>query len=231
MSNAAGALLDNKVYLLGGRESVSPSNLSDSFFVLDLSNKSKGWKRLPGYPGRARENAILVVQNNGVSPCLYLLGGQTETEEGVLSCLTDGYVYNPQLERWSSLGSDFPKGVCAAVVSGANHILLFQKDQGDTLHLKKENALWKYHTITQTLIKSELIPCTYDTMQVLQKGHSFVVIGSNATSGTNRLYSLQGDIVPLEKGLGVINILVIIGYFAVLAGIGIYFSRRQKSTK
>ena len=127
LSNAAGALLDNKVYLLGGRESVSPSKLSDSFFVLDLSNKSKGWKRLPRYPGRARENAILVVQNNGVSPCLYLLGGQTETEEGVSSCLTDGYVYNPQLERWSSLGSDFPKGVCAAVVSGANHILLFQK--------------------------------------------------------------------------------------------------------
>ena len=44
------------------------------------------------------------------------------------------------------------------------------------------------------------------------------------------MYSLQGDIVPLKKGLGTINILVIIGYFAVLAGIGIYFSRRQKST-
>lgn len=34
----------------------------------------------------------------------------------------------------------------------------------------------------------------------------------------------------MEKGLGLVNILVIIGYFAVLAGIGIYFSRRQKST-
>lgn len=94
----------------------------------------------------------------------------------------------------------------------------------------KENALWKYHTITQTLVKSECIPGTYDTMQVLQRNRSFVILGSNASSGTNRLYSLQGDIVPLEKGLGLVNILVIIGYFAVLAGIGIYFSRRQKST-
>ena len=67
-------------------------------------------------------------------------------------------------------------------------------------------------------------------MQVLQRNRSFVILGSNASSGTNRLYSLQGDIVPLEKGLGLVNILVIIGYFAVLAGIGIYFSRRQKST-
>ncbi|MCS3352101.1 hypothetical protein NXY06_13945 [Bacteroides uniformis] len=48
-----------------------------------------------------------MVQNNGVSPCLYLLGGQTETEEGLSSCLTDGYVYNPQLGKWSSLGSGF----------------------------------------------------------------------------------------------------------------------------
>ena len=230
LSNAAGALLDNKVYLFGGRKSVSPSRLSDSFFVLDLSNKSRGWKELPGYPGCVREDAILVVQNNGVSPCLYLLGGQTETEEGLSSCLTDGYVYNPQLGKWSSLGSDFPKGICAAVASGANHILLFQKEPEDTQHLKKENTLWKYHTITQTLVKSECIPGTYDTMQVLQRNRSFVILGSNASSGTNRLYSLQGDIVPLEKGLGLVNILVIIGYFAVLAGIGIYFSRRQKST-
>lgn len=64
----------------------------------------------------------------------------------------------------------------------------------------------------------------------LAKNRSFVILGSNASSGPNRLYSLQGDIVPLEKGLGLVNILVIIGYFAVLAGIGIYFSRRQKST-
>lgn len=70
-------------------------------------------------------------------PCLYLLGGQTETEEGLSSCLTDGYVYNPQLGKWSSLGSDFPKGICAAVASGANHILLFQKEPEDTQHLKK----------------------------------------------------------------------------------------------
>ena len=54
-------------------------------------------------------------------------------------------------------------------------------------------------------------------MQVLQRNRSFVILGSNARSGPNRLYRLQGDIVPLEKGLGLVNILVIIGYFAVLA--------------
>ena len=230
LSNAAGVLLDNKIYVLGGRKSLKPSDLSDSFLVLDLSNKSKGWKELPTYPGDARENAIFVVQNDGVSPCVYVLGGQKETEEGVSSCLTDGYVYNPQLNRWSSLGSGFPKGVCAAIVSGANHILLFQEESEDTLLYRKKNVLWKYHTITRTLIKSELIPCTYDIVQVLQKDRTFFIISNDLSSGTKKLYSLQGDIVPLKKGLGTINILVIIGYFAVLAGIGIYFSRRQKST-
>ena len=55
LSNAAGALLDNKVYLFGGRKSVSPSRLSDSFFVLDLSNKSedgKNYRAIGMRPGR-----------------------------------------------------------------------------------------------------------------------------------------------------------------------------------
>ena len=228
LSNAAGVLLDNKVYIIGGRESIKPFKLSESFFVLDLSNKERGWRELPVCPGGVRENAICVVQNNGVSPCLYLIGGQTE--ENSLSYLTDGYVYNPQLNRWSSLGSDFPKGLCAAISSGANHVLLFQKESGDTVQFKKENILWKYHTITQTLIKSEVIPYPYDIAKVLYRNQSFFIIGNDANFGTNKLYGLQGDIIPFKKGLGVVNILVIIGYFAVLAGIGIYFSRRQKNT-
>lgn len=36
LSNAAGVLLDNKVYIIGGRETIKPSKLSESFFVLDL---------------------------------------------------------------------------------------------------------------------------------------------------------------------------------------------------
>ena len=40
--------------------------------------------------------------------------------------------------------------------------------------------------------------------------------------------AFKGYIVPLEKGLGLVNILVIIGYFAVLAGIGIYFHGARK---
>ncbi|WP_455607981.1 hypothetical protein [Bacteroides rodentium] len=43
LSNAAGVLLDNKVYLLGGRKSVSPSRSTAAVFVLVLANKSRGW--------------------------------------------------------------------------------------------------------------------------------------------------------------------------------------------
>lgn len=227
LSNAAGTVVDNKVYLFGGRESIKPSRLSDSFFVLDLSNKSKGWKRLFGYAGSIRENAILVVQNNGVSSCLYLLGGQTEVEEGKSACLTDGYVYDPQLDRWDSLGSDFPENICAGAACGANHVLLFQQD---TSSLRHENIIWKYHTITHTLIKSDTIPYIRDIKQVWLENHSFVIVGTGSVSGDSRLCCVQGSIVSQRKGLGIINIIVIIGYFALLAGIGFYFSKRQKNT-
>lgn len=40
----------------------------------------------------------------------------------------------------------------------------------------------------------------------------------------------EGEIQPVKQGLGVINSLVIFFYFAVLAGIGFYFSKKQKDT-
>lgn len=233
LANAAGALLNNKVYIVGGRESIKPSRLSEHFFVLDLSNKREGWQKLPPCPVGLRENAVCVVQNDGVSPCIYLFGGCAETEAGLTDVLSDGYVYNPQLNRWSSLGSDFPKGLYAAISSGANHILFIQKDVAEDASaspMTTKNVLWKYHTITRTMINSGEIPCTYDVTGMLRKNQSIYIIGNDISSETGRILTLQGDIIPLEKGLGVINILVIIGYFAILAGIGIYFSRRQKST-
>lgn len=206
----------------------------------NTSDAIEGWNKewpslqeLPACPGGVRENAIYVVQSNGVSPCIYVFGGQTEKAEGTFDTLTDGYVYNPQLNRWNSLGSDFPQGLIAGVPSGANHILLFQeetrKDSIGSL-ITRKNILWKYHTITQTMIRAEEIPFTHQVTSVSQKNRSIFITGSEVTPETNRAYSLQGDIIPLEKGLGVVNILVIVGYFAILAGIGIYFSRRQKNT-
>ena len=103
---------------------------------------------------RDRDNAVCVVQSNGFTPCIYLFGGQVEKAE-----ILTGYVYNPQLDRWDSLGSDFPEGIKAAIPSGANHILLFtQGMEKDTIAsaesaIVEKNLLWKYHTITRTIIK------------------------------------------------------------------------------
>lgn len=233
LANATGVLLNNKVYIIGGRESMTPSILSEHFLMLDLSNKREGWQELSTYPGGVRENAACVVQNDGVFQCIYLFGGQREKEDGMTDVLTDGYVYNPQLNKWSLLGSDFPEGLYAGVSSGANHILFIQKEvEGNTIATPKvaKNVLWKYHTITQTMIKFGEIPYTYDIVSIWRKNNSIYIIGNEDCLNANKICTLQGDIIPLEKGLGVVNILVIIAYFAILAGIGIYFSRRQKST-
>lgn len=200
--------------------------------ALDVESKTSGeiedWSKewpslqdLPACPGEIKENAVYVVQSNGVSPCIYVFGGQ------------DGYVYNPQLNRWDLLGLDFPEGITAGIPSGANHILLFQeepeKDNNGSLK-PRQNVLWKYHTITQTMIRVEEIPFTYQMTKVWKNNNSIFITGNETTSGVSKTYMIEGKIIPFEKGLGVINILVIVGYFAILAGIGIYFSRRQKNT-
>lgn len=200
--------------------------------ALDVETKTsgeiEGWNKewpslqdLPACPGEITENAVYVVQSNGVSPCIYVFGGE------------DGYVYNPQLNKWDLLSSDFPQGLIAGIPSGANHILLFQEEpeKDDTGSLKaRKNVLWKYHTITQTMIRVEEIPFTHQITSVWQKNSSIFITGNETTSGISKTYMIEGNIIPFEKGLGVINILVIVGYFAILAGIGIFFSRRQKNT-
>ena len=89
---------------------------------------------------------------------------------------------------------------------------------GNTIQLRRLLSSLNVFQVPMTLCKSckETVPSLYSVAMPVPERID--------------CYSLQGDIVPLEKGLGLVNILVIIGYFAVLAGIGIYFSRRQKST-
>ncbi len=229
ISEASGTMLGNKVYVIGGETNHYLRELTNTVFALDISNELKGWELRPSLPGHVRKNAICIVQNNGVSPCIYVIGGESSTPQDSCRILTDGYVYNPQLNKWDSLSTSFPSHIHAAIACGANHILLFQ-------HVKKETSetdfyrLWRYHTITGTLIPYSEVPCPGQIAFAKSDGTSLSIIYKHEHSSNASFYLLQGKIMPIEKRLGIINVIVIIGYFTILSGIGVYFSRRQKNT-
>lgn len=123
LANATSVLLDNKIYIAGGQESMKEQEATGHFFVLDLANRKKGWKTLPTWPGAPRGYAVSVAQSDGFDKCFYLFSGRNYKADGYIEVLTDGFVYNPRLNTWKKLDRQFPVMAGTALATGANHIL------------------------------------------------------------------------------------------------------------
>ncbi|MBQ8529975.1 MAG: sodium/solute symporter [Parabacteroides sp.] len=235
LANATATLLGNKIYIAGGQSSMQVQEATNHFFVLDLNDIQKGWQSLPTWPGEARGYAVSVAQSDGFDKCFYLFSGRNYKADGSAKVLTDGMVFNPRLNSWKKLTAQFPVMAGTALASGANHILFLggvpQLLPGSDEHPGFDNTIRIYHTITQTLFEKEVAPYPIAvTTQLARKGHTFYVGSGETKPGIRTPHILRGEIVPFEKGLGWVNTFVIILYFASLAWIGYYFSKKQKNT-
>lgn len=235
LANATGVLLDNKVYIAGGQESMVMQEATGHFFVLDLSNRKKGWKTLETWPGAPRGYAVSAAQSDGFDKCFYLFSGRNYKADGYVEVLTDGFVYNPRLNNWKKLDRQFPVMAGTAIPTGANHILfpggVSRLIPGSDEHPGFDNVIRSYHTITNTLIEKEVVPYPIPvTTNIARKGNTFYLTSGEINPGIRTPLLLKGEIIPFEKGLGTTNTIVIILYFASLAWIGYYFSKKQKNT-
>lgn len=234
--NASGVLSDNKVYVAGGRETTEGAPTHPYFYMLDLSNRKKGWQSLPSWPGEARRNAVMAVQSDGFDHCIYLFSGLTSDKDGSPRIITDGFAYNPRLKTWKKLGPKFSLAGGMAVATGANHILLLGGASEITpgtndLPAVSRHSVYLYHTITDTFIKKEEIPYPIPSFtNVAERGKAFYVISGEIKPGVSTPALLKGRIIPFEKSLGTLNTIVILAYFSVLAWMGYYFSKKQKNT-
>ena len=129
LSNMAGALVDDKIFLAGGQESMQEPAATSHFLMLDLNELSAGWTELDPWPGPSRSFAVAASQSDGFENCFYLFSGRNYGPERPLDLLKDGYEYNPRLNSWRRLdhseGPKFPVMAGVATPSGANHIIFF----------------------------------------------------------------------------------------------------------
>ena len=112
-----------------------------------------------------------------------------------------------------------------ALASGANHILFLggvpQLISGSDNHPGFDNTIRLFHTITQSLIKKEIVPYPISvTTNIARKDDTFYIGSGEIKPGIRTSHILKGKIIPFEKKLGLANIIVIILYFASLAWIG-----------
>jgi SSS family transporter len=235
LANMTGVLSDNKIYIAGGQESMTRQEATKHFFMLDISNKSKGWVELPAWPGEARGYAVGAAQSDGFDNCIYLFSGRDYKSNGYLKILSDGYCYNPRLNTWKQLEGSFPVMAGTVIPVAANHIALFggstQMQPGSFDHPGFDHTMRLYHTITNTLIEKETIPYPVPvTTNALRKENTFYITSGEIKPGIRTPHILTGEVIAAGKGLGLTNITVIIIYFASLAWIGYFFSKRQKNT-
>jgi SSS family transporter len=235
LANATASLLKGKIYVAGGQSSMTAPEATASFFVLDLSDRRQGWHRLSAWPGEPRAYAVSAVQSDGFDDCFYLFSGRNFRPDGSLRVLADGYAYNPRLASWTTLRPSFPVMAATAVPTGANHILLLggvpaMIDGSDT-HPGFSHTVRAFHTVTQTLTDVDTLTCDIPVTTVLsRRGDAFWIGSGEIRPGIRTPHILRGRFVTGHSGMGVLNIAVIVLYFCVLAWMGFYFSRKQKTT-
>lgn len=131
LTNAAAAVYKQKIYLAGGEKK---SEVSDSFFVLDLSNKQKAWQALAPLP-KPLSHAVMAVQDNGKTSCVYVLGGRKKNT-GITSDLSaSAFQFDLSGNQWHETAS-LPYALSAGtgVSLGSCCIILIGGDRGETFH-------------------------------------------------------------------------------------------------
>jgi len=121
LANASGAILDNKIYVAGGQETMKDERSTKNFFVLDIDNKEKGWKKLPEWPGASRAYGICVAQAGKI----FLFSGRSFGPGEGTVMHTDGYSFDVEKEIWTTLSGEFPVMAGTAKAYKNDKILFF----------------------------------------------------------------------------------------------------------
>ena len=235
------AVLNDTVYVAA----VVPTGTeagAKKFWSLDLAEEESAnrWTELDSWPGPARSLAVAGVQDQA----FFLFGGlrvsKEVTGERPQQLLRDGYRYSPA-DGWNRV-ADMPDNMAAtagrAVALGDSHLLTL----GGLRH-QDEVTMLAYDINTDTWRNLDKIPA--GVSGPLRVSAPETTPARNTPSMTwwrGRLVLLTGGLSPgrlfsaeirQAKGFGlrVLDYLSLVGYLLLMVAVGVYFSRREQSTK
>lgn len=105
------AAIGDRVYVVTGRSMQHPNHDFKKMWMLDLTapTEKRVWNELSAWPGPARANTNLVVQEWNGRECLFLFAGvhvtMSDADEAVRDFRTDGYRYDPANDKWTAIAS------------------------------------------------------------------------------------------------------------------------------
>lgn len=216
--------IGSKVYLAGGE---TEGQSQKCFYCFDANDPEGSWLKLPDLPGTSRAYCVGAVQSDGLDNCFYVFGGRSYTPESEWDVLSDAFAYNPRLGEWKTVEGEFEVMAGMATSFGTNHILFVGGCYPDNI---RKNRVQLYHTITGTLLDYPVDELEIPVTSTLVRSDSdFYLVSGEVAPGVRTPAVLKGSMNSHIKPIGIIDILVILLYFVILAWMGWYFSKRQKS--
>ena len=164
--------------------------------------------------------------------------------------LKDAYRYHEN-DGWRRI-SDLPHAVAAApspaMASGQNHLLVFGGDDGRNFFRQGElrerhpgfsKDVLGYHAITDTWASLGELPAALDGRDVLPsvttplvywRGKTIIPTGE-IKPGTRSPQVLSMSTTQQKSGFAIIDIVILVTYFILVIGIGIYYSNSEKTQR
>ncbi len=239
LAGAGAGIIGRKLYVTGGLRSLDASAAERSLHLLDLASPAIGWKELEPMPGEGRFLATVSAQYDVVQ----VFGGR-EVATGadgkrVYRATAKNWIYRPTpLEATKRRGwlvaapLAKPAAGGAAVPSGQAHTYYIGGDPAPetsspfVLSSEGEHPVALFHV---------LIDAWVDTRVTLPGVRPAAVVNQG---NENLVFAAQGhapvvEFAPIRRirDLSWIDYLVIVAYFALLGGIGWYFSKQKESSE
>jgi len=246
------ARVGDTLYVAGGLRSPDAPTAMHNFWALDLARDEGAEpvvRKLQPWPGQPRMLAAAAVQSGS----FFLVGGvaldpSLEGDNKRVS-LTDCYRYDPDVGRWTRI-ADLPRPVIAApspaVPLGQSHFAVIGGDDGANAdriaELKDDHPGFPadvlcYHTVTDTWITVGEFP--KDTAAGLWPPVTanttwwrdrYVIPSGEARPGVRTPQVVWAQTTEITESFGLLDYGVLAVYLGALVAMGVYFSRREKTT-
>jgi len=219
---AGAAVLDGRVFVAGGFETLENQAASRAVYSLNLNNFSRGWTRHEDLPGSGILSPSMVSCNGE----LHVFGGWKLTAAG-REALSDGWGFRMKpLDGTTRTGwrplKEMPVSLAAAATyqTGQAHVALVG---GFAAPDQPSDRILIYNAVTETWVPGGQLPQPVGIGTIVMQGPKTLLVSPNAPA-------MQLTLNRTVKTLRVWDYSILVLYFLIMAGVGTFFAARQKSS-
>ncbi|MBA4149108.1 MAG: sodium/solute symporter [Verrucomicrobia bacterium] len=230
----AGALLGQTIYIAGGIEAPEDDEATKYFWALDLSKPNPRWEELEPWPGPGRMRATAAVQRGA----FFLVGGLERSSGGESrTALHDAYRFAPGF-GWKRV-ADLPHAIFAAATPapslGPAHFLIVGGESSMARATESETLIppatvLAYNTIADVWLPWSEAPQIHFAASMVQWNGNNVIPGGLSRAGVAASEVWSFKPTSTRANFGWLNYTTLALYLAVMLGIGVSFTNKNKTT-